>query len=68
MFIQKLKCRLGSHDYQLTDDHPYSKMGLDVRVCRCCAYAQASESDIPWYEIPRADQLKGYQPPSVNRR
>lgn len=66
--MQTLKCRLGLHDYQPSSVHPYSKMGLNVRVCQCCRYAQASESDIPWYEIPRADQLEGYQPPPVNRR
>lgn len=68
MFIQKLKCRLAIHDYKLTRDHPVSKLGFHVRVCRCCNHAEARESGLPWREIPQADLPEGYQPPSVNRR
>lgn len=62
MLFQKLKCRLGFHDYQLTRDHPVSKLGVDVRVCRCCHYAQVGASGLPWREIPQADLPEGYQP------
>ncbi|MGK3116033.1 hypothetical protein [Candidatus Pantoea formicae] len=62
MFFQKLKCRLGIHDFQLTRDHPVSKMGFHIRVCRCCEYAQASESGLTWREISPADM------PPANRR